>query len=106
VQEEPAGVERLMRTAGLQGIRRGRQFITTKADPAVIRPADLVGYFLGAGTVPPFRGFSASTRAGAVQSRVTVGSIERAHHAAGALAYRRLAAALGVPVGDLLADQP
>jgi len=35
-------VERLMRTAGLAGIRRGRQFVTTKADPAASRPADLV----------------------------------------------------------------
>ena len=38
-------------------------------------------------------------------SRVTVGSNERADRAAGTLAYRRLAAALGVPLGDLLADQ-
>ncbi len=38
-------------------------------------------------------------------SRVTVGSIERADHPAGALAYRRLAAALGVPLGERLADQ-
>ncbi len=35
-------VTRLMRAAGLQGIRRGRQFVTTKADPAAARPPDLV----------------------------------------------------------------
>ena len=35
-------VERLMRSAGLQGIRRGRQFVTTKSDPAAARPPDLV----------------------------------------------------------------
>ncbi len=35
-------VERLMPTAGLAGIRRGRQFVTTKADPAASRPPDLV----------------------------------------------------------------
>ncbi len=29
-------------TIGLAGIRRGRQFVTTKADPAASRPADLV----------------------------------------------------------------
>jgi len=38
-------------------------------------------------------------------SRVTVGSIERADHPAGALAYRRPAAAPGVPLGERLADQ-
>ncbi|MFL5913626.1 MAG: IS3 family transposase [Gaiellaceae bacterium] len=42
-------VERLMRTAGLQGIRRGRRFVTTKADPAAARPADLVGRNFTAG---------------------------------------------------------
>jgi len=35
-------VERLMRTAGLRGIRRGRQFVTTRPDPAAARPPDLV----------------------------------------------------------------
>ncbi len=35
-------VERLMKAAGLQGIRRGKQFVTTKPDAAAGRPADLV----------------------------------------------------------------
>jgi putative transposase len=35
-------VERLMRQAGLRGVRRGRQFITTKADTRAARPPDLV----------------------------------------------------------------
>jgi putative transposase len=35
-------VERLMRRQGLRGVRRGRQFITTRPDPAALRPADLV----------------------------------------------------------------
>lgn len=35
-------VERLMRTAGLAGVRRDRGFITTRPDPAVSRPPDLV----------------------------------------------------------------
>ena len=35
-------VERLMRAAGLRGIRRGRQFITTRPDPRAGRPPDLV----------------------------------------------------------------
>jgi putative transposase len=35
-------VERLMRTAGLRGARRGRAFRTTRPDPAAARPADLV----------------------------------------------------------------
>jgi putative transposase len=35
-------VERLMRAAGLRGIRRGRRFITTRADRAAARPPDLV----------------------------------------------------------------
>ena len=35
-------VERLMGSAGLQGIRRGRSLVTTKSDPAAIRPPDLV----------------------------------------------------------------
>jgi putative transposase len=35
-------VERLMRTAGLQGARRGRRFTTTRQDPAAVRPPDLV----------------------------------------------------------------
>ena len=36
-------VERLMRTAGLQGVRRGKAFVTTKANSAATRPPDLVG---------------------------------------------------------------
>lgn len=35
-------VERLMREAGLAGARRGRTFVTTKADKAAARPPDLV----------------------------------------------------------------
>jgi len=35
-------VERLMRNAGLRGIRRGRRFVTTRPDPAAARPPDLV----------------------------------------------------------------
>ena len=35
-------VERLMPTAGLQGVRRGRAFVTTRSDPAATRPPDLV----------------------------------------------------------------
>jgi putative transposase len=35
-------VARLMRAAGLHGVRRGKQFVTTKADPAATRPPDLV----------------------------------------------------------------
>ncbi len=35
-------VERLMRAAGLQGVRRGRRFVTTRPDTAARRPADLV----------------------------------------------------------------
>jgi putative transposase len=36
-------VERLMKDLGLQGIRRGKTWKTTAADPAAARPADLVG---------------------------------------------------------------
>lgn len=36
-------------------------------------------------------------------SRVTVGSVERGEHPASVLAYARLAAALGLPPGELLA---
>jgi putative transposase len=36
-------VERLMRTYGLRGVRRGKAFVTTRPDPAVVRPPDLVG---------------------------------------------------------------
>jgi len=36
-------VERLMRGAGLHGVRRGRQFVTTKPDTTAVRPPDLVG---------------------------------------------------------------
>jgi putative transposase len=35
-------VERLMRTAGLQGVRRGRRFVTTRPDASAARPPDLV----------------------------------------------------------------
>ena len=35
-------VERLMRAAGLQGARRGKQFVTTKPDTSATRPPDLV----------------------------------------------------------------
>jgi putative transposase len=35
-------VERLMRSAGLVGVRRGRRVITTRPDPAVVRPPDRV----------------------------------------------------------------
>lgn len=45
VEDQPVSrrqVERLMRVAGLQGARRGRRFITTKADSSVARPPDLV----------------------------------------------------------------
>jgi putative transposase len=35
-------VERLMRQRGLRGVRRGRQFITTRPDPAAERPPDRV----------------------------------------------------------------
>jgi putative transposase len=35
-------VERLMRRAGLRGVRRGRQVITTRPDAAAARPPDLV----------------------------------------------------------------
>lgn len=35
-------VERLMRANGLRGVRRGKQFVTTKSDRAAARPPDLV----------------------------------------------------------------
>ena len=35
-------VERLMRAHGLHGVRRGRRFVTTRPDPAALRPPDLV----------------------------------------------------------------
>lgn len=35
-------IERLMRTHGLRGARRGRPFVTTRHDPGASRPADLV----------------------------------------------------------------
>ena len=35
-------VERLMRADGLRGVRRGRQFITTRPDRGAVRPPDLV----------------------------------------------------------------
>ena len=35
-------VERLMRTHGLQGARRGRRFVTTRSEPGAVRPPDLV----------------------------------------------------------------
>src|SRR3954453_19158007 len=36
-------IERLMRREGLQGCVRGRAWRTTEADPAALRPPDLVG---------------------------------------------------------------
>ena len=41
-------VERLMKAAGLQGVRRGSAFKTTRSDPAAERPADLVDRQFGA----------------------------------------------------------
>jgi putative transposase len=35
-------VARLMRQAGIEGVRRRRRFRTTRSDPTVARPADLV----------------------------------------------------------------
>ena len=35
-------VERLMRSNGISGVRRGKRWKTTTADPAAVRPADLV----------------------------------------------------------------
>jgi putative transposase len=35
-------VERLMKAEGLQGVRRGRRFVTTRPDSAAARPPDLV----------------------------------------------------------------
>ncbi|HEY3895983.1 MAG TPA: IS3 family transposase, partial [Pseudonocardiaceae bacterium] len=35
-------VERLMHTAGIRGVRRGRPFRTTRPDPTAQRPPDLV----------------------------------------------------------------
>jgi putative transposase len=35
-------VERLMRADGLRGVRRGKQFVTTRADDKAARPPDLV----------------------------------------------------------------
>jgi putative transposase len=35
-------VERLMRAAGLRGVRRDKGFVTTRPDPAAARPPDLV----------------------------------------------------------------
>ncbi len=45
VDEAPVSrrlVERLMHSAGIQGARRGRRFVTTKADKAASRPPDRV----------------------------------------------------------------
>jgi putative transposase len=36
-------VARLMRQAGIEGVRRRRRFRTTRSDPTAARPADLVG---------------------------------------------------------------
>lgn len=33
-----------MKTAGLQGVRRGRRFVTTKADKAAVRPPLLTAH--------------------------------------------------------------
>lgn len=35
-------VERLMRANGLRGVRRDKRFVTTRPDPAAVRPPDLV----------------------------------------------------------------
>jgi putative transposase len=35
-------IERLMRANGLRGVRRGKQFVTTRPDPAALRPVDHV----------------------------------------------------------------
>jgi len=35
-------VERLMRSAGLQGVRRGKRFVTTRPDPGAVRAPDLL----------------------------------------------------------------
>ena len=43
VQVARCTVERLMRAQGLAGVRRGKQFVTTRADPAAARPPDRVG---------------------------------------------------------------
>jgi putative transposase len=43
VQVARCTVERLMRSAGLQGVRRGKKFVTTKPDSSAARPPDLVG---------------------------------------------------------------
>ena len=46
VDERPVSrrqVERLMRRAGIQGARRGRRFVTTRADTSAPRPPDRVG---------------------------------------------------------------
>jgi putative transposase len=43
VQVARCTVERLMRSAGLQGVRRGRKFVTTRPDSTAARPPDLVG---------------------------------------------------------------
>lgn len=42
IQVARCTVERLMRQLGLRGIRRGRQFVTTKAEATAIRPPDHV----------------------------------------------------------------
>lgn len=42
IQVARCTVERLMRQQGLRGIRRGRQFVTTRPDETVARPADHV----------------------------------------------------------------
>jgi len=41
-------VERLMKANGLRGVRRGRQFVTTRPDPTAVRPPDLVRRAFGA----------------------------------------------------------
>jgi putative transposase len=42
IQVPRCRVERLMRNAGLHGVRRGRRLVTTRPDPAAARPPDLV----------------------------------------------------------------
>jgi len=36
------GTARLMRTAGVQGVKRSKKAFATKAGPAAVKPADLV----------------------------------------------------------------
>jgi len=44
------------------------------------RSRNSFGYFLGAGTTPPFRGFEASTKPGAIHRWWTLAELTRCHH--------------------------